>query len=65
MYYSPGIILEKSLFKMDEAKALTKNNQMEKTNHKQVRNFRCGSIKNLRITSNDCPVGIFYRRAKN
>ena len=36
----------------------------EKTNQNKGRWCRCGSIKHLRITSNDCPVGISYKKTK-
>ena len=56
MDYSQGIQFQTSLFNMEEAKELTMNNQ-----HKQC---RCGSIKQLRISSKDCPVGLVIRKAK-
>ena len=42
-----------------------KKNQLVKTNQKQGIRCRCGSIKHLQITSNDFPVGISCRKAKN
>ena len=49
---------------MEEARLLTKNNQMGQTDQKQGRKYRCGSNKHLQITSNDCPVGLYYQKAK-
>ena len=46
---------------MEEAKSLTMSDQPEK---KQQKRFQCGSIKNLRVTSKDFPVGIAIRKAK-
>ena len=54
--YSALINFETILVNMDEAKALTKNNQLVKTNQNQVRRCRCGYIKYLRMTSNYCPT---------
>ena len=47
---------------MDEEKSLTKNNKLVKPNQNQGRQFWCGSIKHLQITSDYCPVGISYQR---
>ena len=41
---------------MEESKELTTNNQQKQC--------RCGSIKHLHISSNDCPVGLAIRKAK-
>ena len=41
---------------MEEAKGLTVNNQQ---NHS-----KCGSVKHLRISQKDCPVGLAIRKAK-
>ena len=65
MDYSAGIRFQTSLVNMDKSKALTKNNQLGKTNQKQERQCQCGSIKHLRIASNYSPVGISYQKAKN
>ena len=65
MYYSPVIHFETIIVNMDEAKALTKSNQPEKSNAKQQKWCRCGSIKHLRITSNYFPSGISSQKAKN
>ena len=65
MDYSAGILFQIGLVNMEEEKALTKNDQLGKTNQKQVRRCWCGSISYLRITSNDCPVGISCLKAKN
>ena len=46
---------------MEEAKELTMRNQPEK---KQRKCCRCGSIKNLRVSFKDFPVGIEIRKAK-
>ena len=56
MDYSQGIQFQKSLVKMEEAKELTMNNQQKRC--------RCGSIKHLRISSKDFPVGLVIRKAK-
>ena len=56
MDYSPGIQFQTSLVNMEEAKELTMNNQQKRC--------RCGSIKHLRISSKDCPVGLAIRKAK-
>ena len=65
MDYSSGKRFQTSLVKMDEAKALTKNNHLGKTNQKQGRWCQCGYIKHLRITPNDSPMGFPYRKAKD
>ena len=57
MDYSQGIQFQTGLVNMEEAKELTMNNQQKLC--------RCGSIKNLRISSKDCPVGLAIRKAKN
>ena len=41
---------------MEEARELTMNNQQKRC--------RYGSIKHLRISSKDCPVGLAIRKAK-
>ena len=64
MDYSVGICFQISPVNTEEAKVLTKNNQMGKMNQKQGRKFRGGSTKHLRITSNDFLVGIYYQKAK-
>ena len=58
MDYSLVIRFETSLVNMDEEKAPTKRKQPEKLNPNQQKRCRCGSIKNLCITSMSCPVGI-------
>ena len=45
MDYSAGMRFQKFLVNMEEARVLTKNNQMGKTNQKQERKYRCGSTK--------------------
>ena len=45
---------------MEEAQEPTMKNQPKK---KQKR-CRCGSIKHLRVSSKDCPVGLAIRKAK-
>ena len=50
MDYSQGIQFQTSLVNMEEAKELTINNQQKRC--------RCGSVKHLRISSKDCPVGL-------
>ena len=57
MDYSQGIQFQTSLTNMEEAKGLTINNQQKKC--------KCGSVKHLRISSKDCPVGLAIRKAKN
>ena len=64
MDYSAVIHFQSSLFNVDKEKALTKNIQQGETNQKQGKWCRCGSIEHLQITSNYCPVGISYRKAK-
>ena len=64
MDYSAEIRFQKILVNMEEAKILIKNNQMGKTNQKQGRKYQCRSTKHLRIISNDCPVGLYYQKAK-
>ena len=61
MGYSPGIKFQTSLINMDGSKSPTMSNQPERNQQKQC---RCGSIKNLRVTSKDCPVGLAIRKAK-
>ena len=56
MDYSQGIKFQTSLVKMEEAKGLTMNNQQKQC--------KCGSIKHLRISSKDCPLGLAIRKAK-
>ena len=62
MDYIPGINFQTSLINMEEAKELTMSNQPEK---KQQKRCRCGSIKELRVSSEDFPVGLSIRKAKN
>ena len=50
-----------NLINMEEAKELTMSNQPEK---RQQKLCRCGSIKDLRVSSKDCPVGLAIRKAK-
>ena len=56
MDYSQGIQFQTSLVNTEEAKELTTNNQQKRC--------RCGSVKHLRISSKDCPVGLAIRMAK-
>ena len=56
MDYSQGIQFQTSIVNMEEAKEFTVNNQQKRC--------RCGSVKHLRISSKDCPVGIAIRKAK-
>ena len=56
MEYSQGIQFQTSLVNMEEAKKLTMNNQQKRC--------RCGSVKHLRISSKDFPVGLTIRKAK-
>ena len=62
MDYSPGIKFQTSLINMDGSKAPTISNKPENNQQKQC---WCGSIKNLRVTSKDCPVGLAIRKAKH
>ena len=57
--YIPGIQFQKSLINMEEVKQLTMKNQPEK---KQQNRCRCGSIKHLRVSSKDFPVGLAIRK---
>ena len=59
--YSPGIQFQTSLIKTEEVKELTMSNQTEK---RQQKRRWCGSIKHLRVTSKDSPVGLANRKAK-
>ena len=63
MDYSPGIQFQTSLISMDDAKALTMNNQPVKSMNEKKR-CRCGSLEHLCITPKEFPVGISYRDAK-
>ena len=63
MDYSPGIHFETSIINMNEAKALTIKNQPGKSMDKKNR-CRCGSIKHLRITSEEFPIGLSYQNTK-
>ena len=56
MDYSQGIKFQTSLVNMEEAKGLTINNQQKQC--------KCGSIKHLRVSSKDCPVGLAIGKAK-
>ena len=56
MDYSQGIKFQTSIVNMEEAKELTINNQQKRC--------RCGSVKHLRISNKDCPVGLAIRKAK-
>ena len=60
MYYSQGIQFQTILINMEEEKELTMNNKLKKTQQKRC---RCGSIKHLRISFKDCPVGLAIRKA--
>ena len=50
-----------STWNMEESKALTTSNQLEK---KQQKRCQCGSIKHLLVASKDCPVGLSIRNSK-
>ena len=63
MDYIPGMQFQTSIIKIDEAKALTMNNQPGKSTDKKEW-FRCESLKHLRITSKECPIGISYQNVK-
>ena len=57
MDYSKGIQFQISLVNMEEAQELTMKNQQKQC--------KCGSVKHLRISFKDCPVGLAIRKAKN
>ena len=61
MDYIPGMQFQKSLINMDKSKSLTMSNQPERNRQNWC---RCGSIKHLRLTSKDYPVGLEIRKAK-
>ena len=63
MGYSPGIQFQTILINVDEAKALTMNNQPGKSTDKK-KWCRCGFLELLRITSKEFPVGIFTKTQK-
>ena len=56
MDYSQGIKFQTSLVNMEEAKGLKMNNQQK--------HCKCGSVKHLRISHKDFPVGLAIRKAK-
>ena len=56
MDYSQGVQFQTSLVNIEEAKGLKINNQQKQC--------KGGSIKNLRISSKDCPLGLAIRKAK-
>ena len=56
MDYSQGIQFQTSLVNTEEAKELTMNNKQKQC--------MCGSIKHLRISSKEFPVGLVIRKAK-
>ena len=56
MDYSQGIKFQTSLVNMEEAKGPTMNNQQKQC--------KCGSVKYLRISHKDFPVGLAIRKAK-
>ena len=59
--HNPGMQFQTSLINTEEAKELTMRNQPEK---KQQKRCQCGSIKHLRFSFKDCPVGLAIRKAK-
>ena len=56
VYYSQGIQFQTSLVNMEEAKGLSMNNQQKQCKY--------GSVKHLRISHKDFPVGLAIRKAK-
>ena len=62
MDYIPGIQFQTSIINMEEAKELTTSNQPGK---KQQKRCWCSSIKHLRVTSKDFPMGLAVRKDKN
>ena len=56
MDYSKGIQFQKSLVNTEEGKGLTMNNQQK--------HCKCGSVKHLRISHRDFPIGLAIREAK-
>ena len=62
MGYGPGIKFQTNIINKEEAKELTTRNQPEK---KQQKRCRCASIKRLRLSSKDCPVGLAIIKANN
>ena len=56
MDYSQGIQFQTILVNMEEAKGLTMNNKQKQC--------KCGSVKHLRISHKDFPVGLAIRKAK-
>ena len=64
MDYSLCIRLEKILVVIEESKALTKSNQIEKSNPNQQRRCWCDSTNQLRITCMACPVELTMIGAK-
>ena len=59
--YITGIQFQTSLINTEEAKEITMINQPEK---KQQKRCRCGSIKELRVSSKDFPVGLVIIKSK-
>ena len=58
---SPGVQIQTSLIDMDDAETFTTSNQTEKNQQKR---FRCGSLEDLRVTSNDCSMGLAIKNDK-
>ena len=59
--YIKGRTFQTSFINMEEAQELTMNIQPKRKQHKRC---RCVSVKHLRISSKDCPVGHAIRKAK-
>ena len=57
MDYSQGIQFQTSIVNTEEAKGITMNNQQKQC--------KCGSVKHLRISHKDFPVGLAIIKAKN
>ena len=63
MEYSPWMKLQTIIINMDEAKALTMKIQPGKWTDKKEW-FRHGSLEHLRITLEECTIGICYQNRK-
>ena len=63
MDFSPGIQFQTSIINMDEAKALTMNNQSGKSTDKK-NTVPVWILEHLRITSKEFPIGLYYQNAK-
>ena len=62
MEYIPWIQFQTSIINMEEGKEITMSNQLE---NKEQKRCQCGSIKHLRVSYKDYPLGLAIRKAKN